>query len=100
MPPTDYKQYYIDHKEVIAERSRICYLENKEKYLEFQKTRYYNKRDELLKIKKIKITCECGGRFRKCSRKRHNRSKKHKRYLQELAIQNGLILVDEIDQIE
>lgn len=100
MPPTDYKQYYIDNKEVISERSRINYLENKQKYLEHQKSRYYNKRDEIRKMKKVKIPCACGGRYRICSRTRHIRTKKHIRYLEQLALQNGLILVDEIDQIE
>ena len=100
MPPTDYKLYYVEHKEVISERSRINYLENKQKYLEHQKSRYYNKREEIIKMKKIKIACACGGRYRKCSRTRHTRTNKHKRYLEELALANGLILVDEIDQIE
>ncbi len=100
MPPTDYKKYYIEHKEVIYERARQRYLENKEKCLALQKSRYYNKRDEIRKMKKVKIPCDCGGRYRICSRTRHIRTKKHIRYLEQLALQNGLILVDEIDQIE
>ncbi len=100
MPPTDYKKYYIEHKEEIYERARQRYLENKEKCLALQKSRYYNKRDEICKKKKVKITCECGSRFRKSDRKRHLRTKKHIKYLESVALQNGLILLQEIDNIE
>jgi len=100
MPPTDYKKYYIEHKEVIYERSKNRYLEHKEKYLELQKSRYYNKRDEISKKKKVKVTCECGSSFRKYKRTRHNRTKKHLKYLQSLALANGLILVRDIDNTE
>ncbi len=100
MPPTDYKLYYIEHKQIISERARLRYIDNKESCLKAQKCRYYNKRDEILKKKKIKVTCDCGSKFRKHDRKRHLRSKKHIRYLQELALQSGLVLVCDIDNIE
>ena len=63
MPPTDYKLYYVEHKEVISERSRINYLENKQKYLEHQKSRYYNKREAIIKMKKIEFYA-CRDRMR------------------------------------
>lgn len=100
MPPTDYKQYYIDNKSVILERSKKRHKENKEHCNSVCLKYYHSNRERLLKYYKNKITCECGGRHTKNQRKRHTRTKKHKRYLQELALKSGIILVDEIDQIE
>jgi len=115
MPPTDYKQYYIDHKEIITTRSKNRYIEykddinsrsknryqeKKQECIDYQRKRYEEKKQEILRKKKIKITCECGSSFCKNQKQRHIRTKKHKRYLQELALKAGIILIDEIDNIE
>ena len=100
MPPTDYKQYYIDNKSVILERSKNRYNENKEHCNSVSLKYYHSNRERLNNNYKIKITCECGSTHTKNQTKRHTRTKKHKRYLEELALKCGIILVDEIDQIE
>lgn len=100
MSPTDYKKYYKEHKSVILERSKKRYLENKSHCNSVSLKYYHSNRDRLNNNYKIKITCECGGRHTKNQTKRHSRTKKHKRYLEELALKAGIILVDEIDQIE
>lgn len=115
MPPTDYKQYYIDHKEIMITRAKNRYIEHKDdinrscknRYqekkqdcIDYQRRRYEEKKKEILRKKKIKITCDCGSSFCKNQKQRHIRTKKHIRYLQSLALTMNVILVDEIDQIE
>jgi len=115
MPPTDYKQYYIDNKSVILERTKNRYIEykddinsrSKKRYqekkqdcIDYQRKRYEEKKQEILRKKKIKITCECGSSFCKNQKQRHMRTKKHIRYLESIALANGLILVCDIDNVE
>jgi ABC-type nickel/cobalt efflux system permease component RcnA len=100
MPPTDYKKYYIDNKSVILERSHRRHNENKAHCNSVSLKYYHANRERLLQKNKIKITCECGSSHTTKQRKRHLRTKKHKRYLESLALSVGLVLVDEIDQIE
>lgn len=100
MPPTDYKQYYIDHKEIINTRSKKRYQENKEKCLEYRHKKYSENKQEILKRQKIKTKCECGSLFNRSRKKRHLATNKHIRYLESLALQSGLVLVCDIDNIE
>ena len=115
MPPTDYKQYYIDHKEIIITRSKNRYIEHKDyintscknRYqekkqdcIDYQRKRYEEKKQEILRKKKIKITCQCGSSFVKNQKERHLRSKKHKKYLQSVAFEMGVILVCDLDNVE
>ena len=63
--PTTYdkekaKERYLQN----AEEKRAYQIEynliNHEKYSEYQKKYYESKRDEILRMKKEKVTCECG----------------------------------------
>lgn len=100
MPPTDHKQYYIEHKEIIITRSKNRYLENKEKCLEYQHKRYSENKEEILNRQKIKTKCECGSLFNRSRKKRHVQTNKHIKYLQSLASQSGLVLVCDVDNVE
>jgi hypothetical protein len=100
MPPTDYKKYYIDNKSVILERSKNRYLENKENCSKMSLKYYHSNKEKILQKKKIKCQCECGATHTKHQRKRHIRTKKHIKYLESLALSNGLILVRDIDNVE
>ena len=62
------KEYAENNKEHICNKSREHYHQNKETILE--------KRKE-------PIECECGGVFRKCDIRRHERTEKHQRYVCE-----------------
>jgi ABC-type nickel/cobalt efflux system permease component RcnA len=99
MPPTDYKKYYIDNKSVILERSKNRYLEKKEHCSKMSLKYYHSNKEKILQKKKIKCQCACGGRHTKHQRKRHLKTKKHIKYLESLALSNGLILVRDIDTI-
>jgi hypothetical protein len=64
------KTYYEENKEKVkerylqnAEKNRAYQIEynliNHDKYLEYQKKYYESKKDEILRTKKEKVTCEC-----------------------------------------
>jgi len=63
------KQYYNDHKEKLNKQKKIRYEANKEKINEKNK---------------IKMTCSCGSVVRKNTIRRHERSKKHLKYINNL----------------
>lgn len=63
--------YYETNKERVkerylqnAEKNRAYQIEynliNQDKYTEYQKTYYESKKEEILRTKKEKVTCECG----------------------------------------
>ena len=100
MPPTDYKQYYIDHKDIINTRSKNRYLENKEKCLEYHHKRYSENKQEILNRQKIKTKCECGSVYNRSRKKRHVKTKKHIKYLESIAFTMGVVLVCDIENVE
>ena len=63
------KQYREQNKKMISEKNKKWYQSNKEKLL-----------DKL----KVKISCDCGSVVRKSDIKRHERSKKHQKYLETI----------------
>jgi hypothetical protein len=65
-PTRTKKEYYIDNKEMLAEKSKKYYLENKVR---------------LIANGKIKIECACGGKYTKNNPGQHFKSKKHMDYL-------------------
>ena len=60
------KRFYELHKEEVKAQSRKNYNENKAHILTQQRE---------------KIICECGGRYSRGKKLRHNRSKKHIKFL-------------------
>jgi len=80
------KEWYEKNKEYIKEYRKELYEKNKEEYN--KKQREYNSRPEVKEKRKEKrkekITCSCGSEIVKCTKSRHERSKKHKKYIESL----------------
>jgi len=88
------KEYYNDNKEVIAVKDKIYCEKNKEKIK--IRTKIYNQKNKektALRDKKYreknrekifeKFNCECGGKYTPHNKKRHFKSQKHQKYLNE-----------------
>ena len=98
IPQRTEKQYREDNKELIAEKQRKWRSENKEYTKEYNK-KYRETNKETLKLKtqkyyqknKIKIqqknkityTCICGSTIIKNNKARHNKSKKHLKFIEQ-----------------
>jgi predicted GIY-YIG superfamily endonuclease len=70
-------EYYKDNKKKNSNYYLDYYQNNKDKMLDVAK-KYYEKNKE--KIKK-KFVCECGGKYTLAKKARHEKSKKHQRYI-------------------
>jgi len=80
--------YYQINKQKIQEQyaskreDKLAYqieynLINREKYLDYQKSYYESKKDEILRMKREKITCECGKLVSMGYMTAHKKTKKH-----------------------
>lgn len=94
------KKYYEDNKEKCIEKVMERYHKKREQCVKYGIERYKQKRGELLKKANTKFTCECGGRYSYSTKPRHTRTKKHKKYLESIALSTGVKIVDEIDNME
>lgn len=84
------KQYYEDNKEKIGEYRKQYTTDNKEKIAEYKK-QYRTDNKEKIKGKrqqyrqtdkqKVSHTCECGGKFKINDKARHERTKKHIKWM-------------------
>jgi len=63
------------------QRDILNYYNNRECKKEQQKKRYEKNKHKILVANKEKFTCECGSTIRISDKQRHNRSKKHQKYL-------------------
>lgn len=54
------KERYLNNAEALKAYQKEYNLNNSERYTEYQKQYYEKKRDELLRAKREKVTCECG----------------------------------------
>jgi len=90
------KEYYQDNKEKILQKTKEYYQDNKEEKLKYiakyyqdnkesrktyAKEIYNNNKTKILEKNKIKYTCECGTTLRKVDKSRHEKSKKHKKFI-------------------
>ena len=55
-----------------------------EKHNKYSLEYYHENKKKIMEQRKITMECDCGGKFRKHCKKRHERSKKHKNYLDTL----------------
>ena len=79
---TQYRKEYLEkNKEKISQQRKGFYEENKEKILKQKKEYYHENKEKILEKKKEKLNCECGSTFIRCSKARHERTKKHQNYL-------------------
>ena len=80
------QKYRDAHKEEIKQ-CNIAYRdahkeEIKEKYKKYTEAN----KDKIALRKAIKITCQCGSTYRKCSKTEHERTNKHKKFMEELNV--------------
>ena len=54
------KERYLNNAEALKAYQKEYNLNNSERYTEYQKQYYEKKKDELLRAKREKVTCECG----------------------------------------
>jgi hypothetical protein len=78
------KQYRDDHKERCKIMNKKWREANKEYRLEYGKQYYQKNKEKIKQYNKIKYTCECGITLSKMSKSTHERSKKHKAYIESL----------------
>ncbi len=80
--------YYQNNKQKIQEQyvlkreDKLAYqleynLLNRNKYLDYQKNYYATKKDDILRMKREKVTCECGKIVSLGYMTAHKKTKKH-----------------------
>ena len=80
--------YYQNNKQKIQEQyaskreDKLAYqneynLLNRDKYLDYQKSYYESKKEEILRMKREKVTCECGKLVSLGYMTSHKKTKKH-----------------------
>jgi predicted GIY-YIG superfamily endonuclease len=77
------ERWYIENKpcvnQVVPHRTLTEYYQNNKKKIAEQKKIYYQ---DIIKNKmKKRYVCECGGKFTYGTKSRHEKSKKHQRYI-------------------
>jgi hypothetical protein len=77
------KKYQEEHKEEIKEKNKEYYEKNKEKRLEQAKEYNEANKEKITERKKEKYTCVCGKTGLKCSKARHEKTKKHIKWVEE-----------------
>jgi hypothetical protein len=77
------KKYRLDNKEKITEQTKKYRLDNKKIISEKKKKYQLENKEKIAEQRKVKITCSCGSIFRKNDKARHERTKKHQKFIQE-----------------
>ena len=96
IPNRTRKEYYIDNKDEISERSKEYRANNKEKILAHMKE-YYNQnkeqkidyqmkyresnKEKITERQNRKVDCECGGKYTQVHQARHSRTIMHCQYI-------------------
>jgi hypothetical protein len=78
------KEYYKANKEKLTEKNKEYYKANKEKIAEKNKEYRETNKEKKEQKNKETYTCECGSISRKDGKARHEKSNKHKKYLENL----------------
>jgi hypothetical protein len=78
------KNYYESNKIAICERRKDYYESNKTAICERGKDYYIDNRDKINEQNKIRYICECGREIRKNEKSRHTKTKGHLKYLENL----------------
>ena len=81
------KKYYQSHKNEIIEQTKIYSQVNKDKIKESKDEWYQKNKEKILEKQKVMITCECGSEIRVSGKAEHNRSDKHKKYMESLNVE-------------
>ena len=87
------ERYYIESLDCVnknipsrtlEEWTKQYYEKNREKFLESKKEYRIQNREMMIEKQKEKFICECGGKFTRSCKSKHEQSKKHKKYLSEV----------------
>jgi hypothetical protein len=73
--------YYKKNKDHVLQKNKKWRDQNKEYIKEYHRQKYIRNIDKIRKRDSQKFDCECGGRYQRCSKARHMKSKKHQSYL-------------------
>jgi group I intron endonuclease len=77
----EYKHnYYLQNKEKFAQFRE----NNKDKLKEYLKNRYNQKKEDILKLQQEKTMCQCGVEIQKGNMSRHQKSKKHLEFINNI----------------
>ena len=75
------KEWVEKNKEILSEYKKEWRQNNKE-IIKEKKQQYYENNKEIITEKaNQKYTCECGGKYTKMNKKRHEKSKKHQSFV-------------------
>ena len=76
------KEYRTENKEIIKDRKKQYREANKEQIIEKKKVYYQANKEHILNLQKQLYTCDCGATIRHCEKPRHNKSKKHLKFME------------------
>jgi len=75
------KQYYEENKQELLENMKQYYEENKQEINDKKKQYYEENKQEISEKANQKFNCQCGGKYTKIHKVRHNKSQKHQAYI-------------------
>ena len=76
------KEYFKQYRQANKERDKKYYEDNKDKIKEYFKQYRQANKDKIKEKKNQKFICPCGGKYTKQNKARHDRSNKHKQYIE------------------
>jgi hypothetical protein len=76
------QKYYDEHKNEIIEKNKKYAEENKEKVKKNKNEWYQKNKEKILERQKLTFICECGSEVRIAGKIEHERSVKHKQFLE------------------
>lgn len=78
-----FKKYKKENTDTIQVQQSEYYKMNKQYLNDYSKEYYVVNIDEINTKKKEKFNCLCGGKYTRCSRSQHFKTKMHQKYLEE-----------------
>ena len=78
------REYYKANKEQINEKHRQHYANNKDDINTKHRSHYEQNKEKVLANQAKKITCNCGVTHRKGDKAKHERTKRHQQYMEQL----------------
>lgn len=76
------KQYYEDNKEIICEKKKQYRQDNNQKINERKRQHYNDNKDKINEQRKQPMICICGSEIQKVEKARHEKSQKHKSFIE------------------
>lgn len=77
------KKYYEEHKNEIIKQNKKYIEENKEKIKKYKDEWYQKNKEKIIEKQNKLFICECGSEIKSASKNDHNKTTKHKKYIQE-----------------